>query len=111
VQCRTFAKISLRSLRDKKGGEIMSEIVEGGPVPVIYADGFEDYQVVNGSLRCTGFIISAGDFPGSEPVKLAVVKLIVSPAGADAAQMETQRVLREKPAAPIHIMQGKMRGH
>jgi hypothetical protein len=89
----------------------MSDIVEHSAVPTIYADGFEDYQIINGSLRCTGFTISPGDFPGSEPLKIAVVKLIISPAGADAAQMETQRVLRERPTPAIQMLQGKMRGH
>jgi hypothetical protein len=93
------------------GGESMSDIVEHGAVPTIYADGFDDHQIINGSLRCTGYTIAPGDFPGCEPLKMAVVKLIISPAGADASQMETQRVLREKPAPALQIMLSKMRGH
>jgi hypothetical protein len=96
---------------NQRGEIAMSDIVEHGVVPTIYADGFEDYQIVNGSLRCTGFVISAGDFPGSDPVKIAVIKLIISPAGADAAQLETQRVLREKPTHTHQIGAGRSKGH
>lgn len=79
-------------------GETMSdlEILECGPVPEFYTDGFSAYRVVNGVLRCTGYTLQPDQFAGNL-VAVAVIRLAVSLVGADAAQAETLRVLREKP--------------
>jgi hypothetical protein len=77
----------------------------------VYVDGFGEFRVMNGVLRCTGFQLSAGQFPGSGPARTAVVKLIISIAGADQAQLETQRVLREGPTKGIQIWRGESASH
>ena len=65
-------------------------------LPLVYCDGFGAYRKVNGVLRCIGFIIQGG----------AVLNLAVSLVGADAAQLETQRTLQERPTKGIAIWDG-----
>jgi hypothetical protein len=87
------------------------EIHEPRPLKPIYVDGFGQFTLINGVLRCTGFTISESEIPGLGAVRTAQVKLIVSLAGADQAQMETQRILREKPATGSQIWRGERPAH
>lgn len=76
-------------------------IEQAQSLPLIYCDGFGAYRKVNGILRCVGFIIQGG----------AVLNLGVSLIGADAAQAETQRTLREHPAKCIAIWDERALAH
>lgn len=87
------------------------QIEEPRPLKPIYVDGFGDYCVVNGVLRCTGFTLVAGQFPGLGSARVAVVKLIVSIAGADQAQLDTHRALRERPTPGVHIWNSDKTSH
>lgn len=67
----------------------------------IYVDGFGAFRKINGVLRCIGYVLETG----------AHLNLIVSLAGADQAQIETQRVLREQPTSSIQIWSGEALAH
>lgn len=72
-------------------------------LPLVYVDGFGAYRKVNGVLRCIGYILQGG----------ATLNLAVSLIGADAAQLETQRALRdqEKAVKSITIWDERARAH
>lgn len=70
-------------------------------LPLIYCDGFGAYRKVNGILRCVGFIIQGGP----------VLNLAVSLVGADAAQADTKRTLREEPTKCLSIWSGHALAH
>lgn len=70
-------------------------------LPLIYCDGFGAYRKVNGILRCVGFILQGGP----------VLNLAVSLAGADAAQVDTKRTLREEPTKCLSIWSGHALAH
>lgn len=70
-------------------------------LPLIYCDGFGAYRKVNGILRCVGFIIQGGP----------VLNLAVSLVGADAAQVDTKRTLREEPTKCLSIWSGHALAH
>jgi hypothetical protein len=57
-------------------------------LPAVYVDAFGAYRQVNGVLRCVGYLYQGG----------AQLNLICSLTGADRAQADTLRVLREEPA-------------
>lgn len=57
-------------------------------VPTIYCDGFGAFRQINGALRCIGYVIGGG----------AQINLVISLAGAEAANAEARRILEEKPA-------------
>lgn len=61
-----------------------------------YCDGFGGYRKINGVLRCVGFVLDGG----------ATLNLIVSLVGADQAQIDTHRILREAPTQGIAIWAG-----
>lgn len=63
-------------------------LAQSSGVPTFYLDGFGAYRKVNGVLRCIGYVLDTG----------AQLNLIVSLAGADAANAATRRVLDGKPA-------------
>jgi hypothetical protein len=65
-------------------------------LPPVYVDGFGAYRKLNGVLRCIGYVLESG----------AQLNLIVSLAGADQAQLDTQRVLREEPTKGAAIWNG-----
>lgn len=67
----------------------------------VYCDGFGGYRKVNGVLRCVGYILQGG----------ANLNLIVSLSGADQAQIETHRVLREEPTKGASIWNGYRAPH
>jgi hypothetical protein len=57
-------------------------------LPPMYCDAFGAYRQLNGVLRCVGYVFEGG----------AQLNLIVSLAGAEQAQADTLRTIREKPA-------------
>jgi hypothetical protein len=57
-------------------------------LPPMYVDAFGAYRQINGVLRCVGYLIEGG----------AQLNLVVSLTGAEQAQVDTLRTLREKPA-------------
>jgi hypothetical protein len=57
-------------------------------VPTLYFDGFAAFRKMNGVLRCIGYVFEGG----------AQLNIIVSLAGADAANRENRRVLDSKEA-------------
>jgi hypothetical protein len=67
----------------------------------IYCDGFGGFRKINGVLRCVGFVLQGG----------ATLNLIVSLAGADQAQIDIRRVLRENPAKGVTIWNGASLAH
>lgn len=76
-------------------------IEQSSTLPPVYVDGFGAYRKVNGVLRCVGFIFEGG----------AQLNLVVSLAGADVAQAETRRVLREKQGRTLNVWSGSRLAH
>lgn len=70
-------------------------------VQTMYFDGFGAYRKVNGVLRCIGYVMEGG----------AQLNLIVSLAGADAANAATRRALDGKPTNCISIWHGSSLPH
>lgn len=70
-------------------------------LPLVYCDGFGAYRKVNGVLRCIGYILQGG----------AVLNLACSIVGADAAQADTKRTLREEPVKGINIWNERALAH
>ncbi|WP_029581981.1 hypothetical protein [Bradyrhizobium sp. URHD0069] len=60
-------------------------VAQSGCAPTMYFDGFGYFRKINGVLRCVGFVFGSG----------AQLNLVISLAGADQAQIDTQRALRE----------------
>lgn len=77
-------------------------------VPTIHADGFEDFFLVNGILRCTGFVLVKSEFERKAPERRAVVHLRVSLAGAAEAQLEVQRLLEIQSNEGFRFMRSEM---
>ncbi|MCS3692031.1 hypothetical protein ABIF07_001053 [Bradyrhizobium elkanii] len=73
-------------------------LVQAANAPTIYCDGFGAFRQINGALRCVGYVIGSG----------AQVNLIISIAGAEAANAEAKRVLEEKPVKPS-AKEGRLR--
>lgn len=69
---------------------------QASSLPTMYFDGFGAYRKINGVLHCIGYVLHLG----------ANLNLVVSLTGADAAQVETKRILSEKPVSGIHIWNG-----
>ena len=67
----------------------------------VYVDGFGAYRVVNGVLRCVGYLLQGG----------AELNLICSLSGAEQAQKDTYRVLREDPVKGLAIWRGHTLAH
>lgn len=63
-------------------------LLQAANCPIIYLDGFGAFRKINGVLRTVGHVLGSG----------AQVNLIVSLAGAEAANVAARRVLDEKPA-------------
>lgn len=61
-------------------------LLQAADVKTLYFDGFGGFRKINGVLRCVGYIIGSG----------AQFNLIVSLAGASAANMEARRVLDDE---------------
>lgn len=79
-----------------------AELIEqASGLPPVYVDGFGAFRKINGVLRCIGYVLDTG----------AHLNLIVSLAGADQAQLETQRVLREEATPGIQIWRGEALAH
>lgn len=79
-----------REMRDE---ELLEQAMN---LPLTYCDGFGAYRKVNGVLRCIGFILQGG----------ANLNLAVSLIGADYAQADTERTLKEQPTKAISIWPG-----
>jgi hypothetical protein len=73
----------------------MSEIVERRRIQTFHADGFGDFFLVNGVLRCTAFALVKSPFERREPEKVAIFHLRASLAGAAEAQLEVQRLIEQ----------------
>lgn len=76
-------------------------LLQSKNAPTMYFDGFGSYRRINGVLRCIGYIIGSG----------AQLNLVVSLAGAEAANKETRRALDEKATLGIHIWNGTGLAH
>lgn len=62
-------------------------------IPTIHVDGFEDFFLVNGILRCTAFVLVKSAFERRAPERQDAIHLRISLAGAAEAQLEVQRLL------------------
>lgn len=85
-------------------GELMTDedlIEQAGALLPVYCDGFGGYRKINGVLRCVGYVLQGG----------ANLNLIVSLAGADQAQIDTQRTLRQEPVKGVDIWNGYRLAH
>jgi hypothetical protein len=82
-----------RGLRAKKGGEYSG--MERRRVPTIHADGFEDFFLINGVLRCTAFVLVKSALDRRSPERESVLHLRASLAGAAEAQLEVQRLIEQ----------------
>jgi hypothetical protein len=85
--------IPREAARAKDCGEYIG--MERRRVPTIHADGFDDFFLANGILRCTGFVLVKSAFERRAPEKQAVLHLRISLAGAAEAQLEVQRVIEQ----------------
>lgn len=65
-------------------------------VPTIHADGFENFFLVNGVLRCTAFVLVKSDFDRHAPVREPAWHLRITVGGAAEAQLEVQRLLEQQ---------------
>jgi hypothetical protein len=71
-------------------------------LPVLYFDGYGNFQKVNGVLRCVGWTIGLG----------GQFNIISSLAGAEIGCREAQRAMAEtKPSKCIHIWNGTALAH
>lgn len=70
-------------------------LLQAAEKPTSYVDGFGAFRKINGVLRCVGYIIGSG----------AQMNLIVSLAGAEAANSEARRILDEKPVKGINMLE------
>jgi hypothetical protein len=75
----------------------MSGIVERRRIQTFHADGFGDFFLMNGVLRCTAFMLVSSGIEGLPPVKEAIFHLRAAVAGAAEAQLEVERLLQEPP--------------
>ena len=76
-------------------------LLQAANCPTMYFDGFGNYRKINGVLRSIGFIIGSG----------AQLNLVVSLAGAEAANRETRRTLDEQPVKGLSIWRGASVAH
>lgn len=77
-------------------------LAQSGSLPTMYFDGFGNFQRVNGVLRCIGYVLQTG----------ANLNLVVSLTGADQAQIETARILRDQePVKGFRIWAGAKLAH
>lgn len=73
-------------------------------VPTIHADGFDDFFLVNGVLRCTAFVLVKSAFDRKAPERLPVLHLRSVLAGAAEAQLEVQRLLEQQTSEGFRFM-------
>lgn len=71
------------------------EIQERRRIQTFHADGFGDFFLANGVLRCTAFALVKSDFERRAPDKIAVFHLRAALNGAAEAQLEVQRLLEQ----------------
>jgi glutamate racemase len=87
------------------GGEYIG--MERRRIPTIHADGFDDFFLVNGILRCTGFVLVKSAFERKEPERQTVVHMRISLAGAAEAQLEVQRLLELQSGEGFRFMRSE----
>lgn len=68
-------------------------LLQATNAPSMYFDGFGAFRKINGVLRCVGYVLGSG----------AQLNLIVSLVGAEAAHVETKRVLDAGPTKSTTI--------
>jgi glutamate racemase len=73
-------------------------------IPTIHADGFEDFFLVNGILRCTAFVLVKSPFDRKAPERHTVLHLRAALAGAAEAQLEVQRLLEQQSGEGFRLM-------
>jgi glutamate racemase len=73
-------------------------------LPTIHADGFEDFFLVNGILRCTAFVLVKSAFERKAPERQSVFHVRVAIAGAADAQLEVQRLLAQQSDDGFRLM-------
>jgi hypothetical protein len=71
----------------------MDGIIERRRIQTFHADGFGNFFLVNGVLRCTAFALVKSPFERRSPDKVALFHLRASLGGAAEAQLEVQRLL------------------
>jgi hypothetical protein len=61
-------------------------LIQAATLQTVYFDGLGAFRKINGVLRCVGYVIGSG----------AQMNLLISLAGAEAANTEVRRVLDQK---------------
>jgi hypothetical protein len=70
-------------------------------VKTVYLDGLGAFRKINGVMRCVGYILGSG----------AQINLIISMAGAEAANAEARRILEEPAKSTSIIEQRRLLTH
>jgi glutamate racemase len=91
---------------NKSGGVGMTGNVERRKIPTIHADGFDDFFLVNGILRCTAFTLVKSAFERRAPEREPMFYMRVAIAGAAEAQLEVQRLLEQQADDGFRLMRG-----
>lgn len=76
-------------------------LMQCGGVRTFYLDGFGAIRKINGVIRSVGYVLNGG----------AQLNLIVSLAGANAANIEGRRILDENPVSGLTIWSGTRLSH
>jgi hypothetical protein len=82
-------------------------IQERRRVPTIHADGFDDFFLVNGILRCTAFVLVKSSFETTSAGTSARAPLESGSAGAAEAQLEVQRLLEQQSGEGFRLMRSE----
>jgi hypothetical protein len=75
-------------------------------VPTIHADGFENFFLVNGILRCTAFVLVKSVFERRAPEREPAWHLRIALSGAAEAQLEVQRLLEQQADDGFRLVRG-----
>ncbi|MCK1367656.1 hypothetical protein [Bradyrhizobium sp. 62] len=86
----------------------MSGIAERRRIPTIHADGFDDFFLVNGVLRCTAFVLVKSAFERREPEHQPVLHMRIALAGAAESQLEVQRLLEQQSGEGFRLMRSEI---
>jgi hypothetical protein len=88
----------------------MDGIIERRRIQTFHADGFGDFFLVNGVLRCTAFALVSSGIEGLPPIKEAIFHLRAAVAGAAEAQFEVEKLLQQ-PRPGMTIYRNSRFGH
>lgn len=69
------------------------DLIEPFAVQEFFVDGFDGFHVLGGTLRCTGYKLQPLNQTNGDPLKVAVVKLVVPYGGASEAAHRTEAAL------------------